>query len=71
MGTDVTTVEGMSIRKFADYGSISSFALLPIQWAINNGIISGNDDGNFDPADSATRAEAAKMIALLQQNVII
>ena len=67
MGTDVSNVEGMSIREFTDYGSISSYALLPIQWAINNGIVSG-DNGSFAPQSSATRAQAAKMISVLLQN---
>lgn len=70
MGTDVSNVEGMSIREFSDYGNISTWAMTPIQWAINNSIISGNPNGSFAPKDSATRAEAAKMVSVLMQKTI-
>jgi hypothetical protein len=62
--------EGMSVQEFSDYGSISSWALEPIQWAINNSIISGNSDGGFDPTANATRAQTAKMIAVFMQGTI-
>lgn len=68
-GADVANVEGMSVREFSDYGCISSWAQAPIQWAINNGIVSGNSDGTFAPAANATRAQAAKMVALLLQEL--
>ena len=63
-GANFFNVEGTSIRVFSDYGSISNYAMPPIQWAINNSIVSGNSDGNFAPQASATRAQAAKMIAV-------
>jgi hypothetical protein len=66
----VSNTEGMSVREFTDYDNISSWAQAPIQWAINNGIVSGNSDGTFAPMASATRAEAAKMIALLLKDMI-
>ncbi len=69
-GTDVSNVEGMSVREFKDYDSISSWALKSIQWAMNNSIISGNSDGSFAPTANATRAQAAKMIAVLLQGMI-
>ena len=40
----VSNTEGMSVREFSDYDSISSWAQTPIQWAMNNCILSGNDD---------------------------
>jgi len=69
-GSDVSNVEGTSVREFSDYDSISSWALEPIQWSINNSIISGSGDGNFAPIANTTRAQAAKMIALLLQRLI-
>lgn len=69
-GADISNVEGMSVREFSDYAGISSWALEPIQWAINNSIISGNGDGSFAPAANATRAQAAKMVALLLKGMI-
>ncbi|MEA4946983.1 MAG: S-layer homology domain-containing protein [Oscillospiraceae bacterium] len=68
-GANVSNVEGMSVREFSDYKSISNWALEPIQWAINNKIISGNGDGSFAPQRGATRAEAAKMIVVLLQGM--
>jgi hypothetical protein len=69
-GIDVSNVEGMSVQEFSDYDSISNWALTPIQWAINKSIISGNGDSSFAPAANATRAQAAKMIAVLLQDMI-
>ncbi len=66
----VSNAEGMSVREFTDYDSISSWAQAPIQWAMNNDIISGNPDGSFAPSANATRAQAAKMISTLIQNII-
>ncbi|SBW00541.1 exported hypothetical protein [uncultured Eubacteriales bacterium] len=66
----VSNAEGMSVREFSDYDSISSWAQAPIQWAMNNGILSGNTDGSFAPQSSATRAQAAKMIAVLMQGMV-
>ena len=65
----VSNAEGMSFREFSDYDSISSWAQAPIQWAMNNGILSGNTDGTFTPRSSATRAQAAKMLAVLMQGI--
>jgi len=66
---DISNTEGMFAREFSDYDSISSWAQAPIQWAVNNGIITGNPDGSFAPQENATRAEAAKMIAVLLQSI--
>jgi len=66
---DMSNAEGMSARKFTDYDSISSWAQAAIQWAVKNGIITGNPDGSFAPASNATRAEAAKMIAVLPTRI--
>ncbi|MPM18737.1 hypothetical protein SDC9_65152 [bioreactor metagenome] len=67
---DISNAEGMSAREFNDYDSISSWAQAPIQWAVNNGIITGNPDSSFAPASNATRAQAAKMIAVMLQSMI-
>lgn len=70
VGVDVSNVEGMSVREFSDYESISSWALEPIQWAINNKIVSGTGDGSFAPQQSATRAQASKMTAVLMKSLV-
>jgi hypothetical protein len=69
-GIDVSNAMGMSIREFTDYSSISNYAMTPIQWAINKKIISGTGDGSFTPQAYATRAQSAKMIAILLQGIV-
>lgn len=66
----VSNAEGMPAREFSDFSSISSWAQTPIQWAVNNSIISGNPNGSYAPQANATRAQAAKMIAILLQDMI-
>ena len=53
---------GMSIREYADYGRISSWALEAMDWAVNAGILSGKSASTLDPTGTATRAEAAQML---------
>jgi hypothetical protein len=50
---------------FADSGSIASYASAAVTAVQKAGIISGKGEGIFDPEAFATRAEAAKMIAIL------
>jgi hypothetical protein len=44
-----------------------------VNWALANGIISGEQNGNkvsIDPAGATQRCAAAKMIAAFEQNVL-
>ena len=50
---------------FGDEESISDYAKNAVQIMQNVGIISGWDNGNFAPTETATRAEAAKMLDML------
>ncbi len=47
---------------FNDADSISDFALNAVIMLAGNGIVSGSSDGNFNPKNGASRAEACKMI---------
>lgn len=47
---------------FADEDKISDYAKEAVAVMAENGIINGKGDGNFCPLDTATRAEAAKII---------
>ena len=47
---------------FADESIISDYALDSIKTLSEAGIINGMNDNNFAPFESATRAQAAKMI---------
>ena len=49
------------IEGFKDVDEIADYALVPIKWAIGNGIIKGNDQGMIRPTGNATRAEAVAM----------
>lgn len=59
-----------SATTFKDSDKIASYASSAVIAMQRSGIIVGNDDGGFAPTGNATRAEAAKMIALLLQNMI-
>lgn len=47
---------------FSDSGQIAAWALQPMQWANNVGIISGTGEGTLKPGGNATRAEIASMM---------
>lgn len=57
-----TTQEGMIIREFSDYGSISGYAMDAMTWAVNTGVISGYEDKTLHPQANATRAQVAQML---------
>jgi hypothetical protein len=59
-----------SAVNFTDSSAISSYASKAVKVIQQEGIISGNSDGSFAPKDSATRAQAAKMIALFLQGMV-
>lgn len=52
-------------NQFGDEASISSYAVEAVKFAQQAGIINGLPNNEFAPAKSATRAEAAKMLATL------
>ena len=58
VGADIT----MLSRMFSDYQSISSEAQKYVASAVENGLISGYDDGTFRGQQSITRAEAATLL---------
>lgn len=64
-----TTQGGMAIREFADYDSISEYALPALAWSVNAGLIQGSDN-NLMPAGSATRAQVATILQRFCQNVV-
>ncbi|MGM9551076.1 MAG: S-layer homology domain-containing protein, partial [Clostridia bacterium] len=57
-GADMTALQ----RMFSDYQSISENAKIYVTTAIENGLISGYDDGTFKGQNSITRAEAATLL---------
>ncbi|MCH5352450.1 MAG: S-layer homology domain-containing protein, partial [Acutalibacter sp.] len=51
-----------SLAGFTDSGKISSYAEIPMRWALEKGIVSGKGNGILDPGGKSTRAEAASML---------
>ena len=56
------TQGGMAAREYADYESISSWAVPAVEWAVNAGLISGTSATTLSPQGSATRAEIATIL---------
>ena len=50
---------------FADEGSISDYAIYAVERLSSLGVFSGDENGNFRPMDTATRAEASKVLCKL------
>lgn len=48
---------------FSDAEQISAYARNPICWAVENGILSGYEDGSAAPKGKTTRAQAAAILA--------
>lgn len=42
--------------------STTSYAVTAMRWAAGTGLVSGRDDGTFDPQSGETRAETAAML---------
>ena len=48
-----------------DFGEVSDYAKTAVSVMYKNGILQGDDDGNFNPKQSATRAEVAAIFSRL------
>ena len=66
-GYDLTATGDLT--RFPDAGSISSWAETALSWANGKGLINGNEDGTLAPGGTATRAQAASILANFDQNV--
>ncbi|HHW30229.1 MAG TPA: S-layer homology domain-containing protein, partial [Clostridiaceae bacterium] len=68
-----TLPEAAEAIEFADSDKISSYAREAVEKVQKAGIINGRPSGDrivFAPLDNADRAEAAKMVAILMQNMV-
>ena len=50
------------LDKFSDNGNVSSWAVEPMKWAVEAGLIMGVNDDKLDPAGTATRAQLAAIL---------
>ena len=51
-----------TLPPFADNRDISAYALKPMNWAIDNGLINGIGGGKLAPRNTATRAQIATIL---------
>ena len=51
-----------SLGDFADAGAVQAYAVAPMTWAVENGIVTGYEDNTLKPQDNATRAEVCTML---------
>lgn len=62
-----TAADTSMLDKFTDAGSIPSYAVEPLAWAVENGIVSGTSATAVSPSGSATRAQVATMLMRYEQ----
>ena len=67
-GYDLTASANLS--KYPDAGKISGWAETAMAWANGNGLINGHDNGMIDPIGTATRAQAASILANFDKNIV-
>ena len=63
------SMKSTSLDKYPDCASISNYAMIPMLWAVSNGVISGTDRG-LEPTASANRAQVAVMMKAYHENVV-
>ena len=61
-GYDLSVGDDLNIRSFDDFDEISRYAVTPLEWAANNGIIVGRTNNTIDPTTNITRAECAALL---------
>ena len=61
-GYDVSIGESTNILSYADFTSISEYAIPAMQWACGSGIVTGVTDSTLEPQGTATRAQCAAML---------
>lgn len=59
-GLDVTP--SGSLASFTDHASASSWAVQPLTWAVDHGLLSGMGNGILNPAGSASRGQVAQIM---------
>ena len=67
MGYDVSAQADLS--GFPDAGDIQDYATEALSWAVAEGLLQGFEDDSLQPGGTATRAQAASILANFDQNV--
>ena len=68
-GYDVSIGESTNILSYADFASISEYAIPAMQWTCGSGIVTGVTDTTLVPQGTATRAQCAAMLMRFVENV--
>ena len=61
-GYDISIGESTNILSYADFASISEYAIPAMQWACGSGIVTGVTESTLVPQGTATRAQCAAML---------
>ena len=61
-GIDVSGADSANIQSYSDFNTISEYAVKPLSWAADTGLIKGRSDTTLNPKDNATRAEIAAVL---------
>ncbi len=57
-----------ALATFADAGNISSYATVPVSWAVEQGLLSGVGNQTLEPQGVATRAQVATILRQFLKN---
>ncbi|MDD4165132.1 MAG: S-layer homology domain-containing protein [Eubacteriales bacterium] len=66
---DMSITSGFSITGYNDYNNIASYAITAMTWAVDKGIISGNNNYLY-PENNASRAEIACILKNFSEKMI-
>lgn len=70
--TDYSMTEDALKGRFSDYSAITDYAIEPMLWAVENGVISGQNGGKaVVPYGNALRCEVAQIMFNIHKNDII
>ena len=58
----ISAAKDVPMDNYPDADKTSAYAKIPMQWALNAGLLSGYDDGTLQPGSTVTRAQAAKIL---------
>ena len=68
--TNYVAYKGCDLAAEGDSGSVADWAEIAMSWANGNELINGHDDGTFDAAGTAIRAQAASILMRFDQNLV-
>ena len=57
------TASAQALSRFPDQGKVSAYAVQPLSWAVERGLIDGFQDGSLQPQGQANRAQMAAVLS--------